>query len=178
MIPAKYNLVIADSSFYICFLEDIKRYDILIIMIDNFHFGVGDKIQTEISRCSNYNKITNNDRIALISGIDFSEPLKPFLSKLESEKGEGEAIALAAILHGIGRLDMMIIDEYEQRLFFERVLPHLKPPMNGTAGFVGKCCSNHKLFDKATTLQILDEIEHSPFRVSKEVLSEVRSLFT
>ena len=43
--------IIADASFYICFLDCIGCPDSLIKMVNNFYFHVPQKILEEIERC-------------------------------------------------------------------------------------------------------------------------------
>jgi len=176
MFLKKSNFIVADSSFYLCFLEDIKRPDILILMLAEFEFAIGGKIHSEISRCEHYKSIDANEHLTILSDYDFSEALRPFFSKYENIKGEGEAIALAVILFGLHKLDKLILDENEPRRWVENNLPHLIPIMIGTVGFIGKCCYEFHVLDKEESLQILSEIQKSPFRVTDKVLNEVRSL--
>ena len=112
----------------------------------------------------------------MVSDINFSEILRPFFSKYENEKGEGEIVALAVLLYGMNRLEKLILDDDGPREFVERNLTHMLDFMTGTVGFVGICCYETHLLEKAHSLQILSEIEHSNFRVSQDVLSKVRSL--
>ena len=51
--------VIPDSSFYICFIDDIKDHESLIEIIkyDKFKFIVGVVVKGEIAKSPNYNKI-------------------------------------------------------------------------------------------------------------------------
>ena len=175
MIPSTGDFTVADSSFYICFLEDIKRSDTLLLMFNEFDFAMGDKVHSEISKCTHYGSIQGNKHIVVVSGLNFAEILRPFFGKYETEKGEGEIIALAVLLHGMRRIKRLIIDEDGPREFVERNLPHLKYLMTGTVGFVGKCNYEMHILEKDYSLQILSEIENSPFRVSKKVLYDVRS---
>jgi len=176
MIPSTGNFIVADSSFYICFLHDIQKPEILLLMLRAFDFAMGDKVHCEISKCIDYYFIRDNEHIVVVSDINFSEVLKPFFSKYENEKGEGEIIALAVLLYGMDRLNTFILDDDGPREFVEKNLTHILGLMTGTVGFVGKCFYETHILEKDRSLQVLSEIEHSNFRVSQEVLSEVRSL--
>ena len=172
----KGNFIVADSSFYICFLEDINRSDFLLFLLDRYDFAVGNKIHMEISRCEHYGIIKGNPHLAILPDYNFSEALRPFFSDYENVKGEGEAIALAVILYGLRRIDRLILDEDGPRSFVENNLPLLRPLMIGTVGFVGRCYYELRILTKDGSLGILTEIEHSPFRVTPKVLRDVRSL--
>ena len=174
MVPSKSNFIVADSSFYICFLEDIKRPDALLLMLNKFEFAFGKTVNMEISKCEHFGSIKGNSHLNLIPDLNFSEVLKPFFGEYENAKGESEIIALAIILYGISRIDKLILDEDGPRAFVERNLPNLAHFMTGTVGFVGKCCCETYILEAEKTLQILSEIEHSPFRVSYNVLSTIR----
>lgn len=176
MIPSTGDFIVADSSFYICFLEDIKRPDVLLLMLSEFQFVMGDKVHSEISKCTNYCSIRGNKHIAVVCNLNFSEIFKPFFSKYETEKGEGEIIALAVILNGMRRLNKLILDDGGPREFVKRNLPHMMHLMTGTVGFVGRCCYETHILERDSSLQIISEIEKSNFWVSPQVLCEVRRL--
>ncbi len=176
MIPDTGDFVVADSSFYICFLHDIQNPELLHILLREFEFAMGQKVHWEICNCTNYDSIRNNEHIVVVTDMNFSEILRPFFSKYEIEKGEGEIVALAVLLHGLNRLHILILDDDAPREFVERNLNHMLPLMTGTVGFVGKCYYETHILEKAHSLQILSDIEHSNFRVSQEVISKVRSL--
>jgi hypothetical protein len=65
MIPVEADVIVADSSFYICFLEDIHRSDALLLFLNTFEFALGDKIQSEIGKCEHYYSIKGNEHIHL-----------------------------------------------------------------------------------------------------------------
>ena len=82
--------IIADSSFYICFLDDIKKPDYLKHILTHFRFVIGKIVKKEIARSPMFKKIESiiNTVVDNISADEnFDELLKPFFSVKEIEKG-------------------------------------------------------------------------------------------
>jgi predicted nucleic acid-binding protein len=176
LLSNKSKYIVADSSFYLCFLEDIQRPEVLLNMLNEFDFITGGMVYSEICRCKHFKSIDNGKHITLITGYDYGELLKPFFSKYEIKKGEAEAIGLAALLYGINKIKNLILDEDGPRFFVENNLPHLTYFMTGTVGFIGKCCCDSCILNKESALNLLSTIENSSFRVSHKVLNDVRNL--
>lgn len=64
----EYNEIIADSSFYICFLDDINMPEMLTRLISKFDFIITPTIVKEIEISKNYKYIKGNSNIHLFSG--------------------------------------------------------------------------------------------------------------
>lgn len=171
----RYNEIIADSSFYICFLDDINRPEILCKIINEFDFIITPLVKNEIKKSKNYFHLQNNKNIAFIQfSLDYGEILKAFFSKEEIIKGEHEVIGTAYILYRLNRNFCFIIDDSEPRKFVINNIPDLIKLMMGTVNFIGLCCCSYGLLRKNETLMLLNQIEKSKFRVKKTILNQVR----
>lgn len=171
------SLVVPDSSFYICFLDDIKRPDYLLRLL-NFgilRFITGRLIKDEIAQSPNYPVLKDQFKVNVdeFEYYNYGEVLRPFFSIKEIKKGEHEVIAIAYILYFLGNQLIVIIDEVQPRKFVERNFPEIFRNLNGTVGFVGNCCCEYGLFSKDEGLNILKLIEHSKFRVDKKIIDEI-----
>ena len=104
--------MIADSSFYICFLDDITCPSFLNTVLSGpFQFLVTPTVHDEIKRSKNYTQIQRNNITEMDFPFDISRILKPFFGKDETVKGEHEVIAFAYILY-YDELDFgIILDE-------------------------------------------------------------------
>jgi len=165
--------MLADSSFYLCFLEDIKQPEVLLRILQRFDFLITPIVYKEVSKSDNFNRIQSCHRLRLISKENLGEILKPFFSQKEIEKGETEVIELAYEYYAEGRPRMFIIDDKEPRLFVTRNLPYLSELMVGTVGFVGECYYEYAILDKNEASVLLLVISTSSFRVTPEIISEV-----
>lgn len=167
------NPILADSSFYLCFLEDIEQPEVLIRILDRFDFLITPIVYEEVSKSENFKCIQSNPKIILFPKENFGEILRPFFSKRQIEKGETEVIELAYEFYADGDPKMFILDEKDPRLFVMRNLPYLVNLMIGTVGFVGKCCYEYEILEKSEATAILIVISTSTFRVEPEIISKV-----
>jgi predicted nucleic acid-binding protein len=166
--------VVADSSFYLCFLEDIEQPRYLIPILDSFEFLMPSIVHAEVRRCNNYRYIRGNQNITIVDN-DFKteEVLRPLFSSEQWKKGEAQAIALAFELNVSNSILNLILDDVQARTFVQRNLAFLKEIMTGTLGFLVVCYQSQVL-SKEDTSSILDWVEKSQFRVTDEVLSIIR----
>ena len=115
--------VIADSTFYICFLDDINYTEGLnkLFKSKKFNFVIGPIVETEIRRSKNYPKI--NSALTSVKKspppFNYGEIVKPFLSITEIKKGEHEVIGIAIVYTLQGRDFIVILDEDEPRRVIE-----------------------------------------------------------
>ena len=131
--------IIADSSFYICFLDDIKKPEYLKHILTHFRFVIGKIVKKEIARSPMFKKIESiiNTVVDNISADEnFDELLKPFFSVKEIEKGEDEVIAIAYVFNILELYFYFILDDESARHFVEINFSELKDRMYGTVGFI------------------------------------------
>jgi predicted nucleic acid-binding protein len=166
--------IIADSSFYLCFLDDIGDPDFLYRIIDRFDFYITPIVEREIQIDRNQS-LKNNERLVRIGHyIDFGEIIKPFLSKKVTDTGEHEVIGLGYHCFMIGLPFNFIIDDNEAREFVKKNLNPLLSFLHGTVGFIGLCCCQFLIFSKDETIAIFNKIERSKFRISKNILYKIK----
>jgi len=172
--------VIPNSSFFICFLDDIRMPYFLrrIVTHNPFTFVLCKKVKEEVaakaeSKASFFNELNNYFEYSDFSS--YSEVLRPFFAEKELTKGEHEVIIAAYIHHYLYDQDyVVIIDEEGPRKFLQKNFPELFANAIGTVGFIGQCCISYNILTKDEALGLLDAIENSKFRVSDDILKKVR----
>ena len=165
---------VADSSFYLCFLEDIESPQYLLSMLSHVDFVMPPLVLEEVRRCRNYEMLGADPRIKLTDpDFESREILRPLFSAEQWQKGEAESIALGYSLQISGGLWKLVLDDTQARAFVERILPSLSEFMTGTLGFIAICYET-RIFSQKDSLTIIALVEKSPFRTSGEVLSTVR----
>jgi len=171
----RYDEIIADSSFYICFLDDVNRPEILHRIIKEFNFIITPLVKNEIEKSENYARIQSNKNIFFPEfSFDYGEILKAFFSEEEIIKGEHGVIGTAYILYRLNRNFCFILDDQDPRKFVVSNIPDLVKFMTGTVNFIGLCCCSYKLLKKDEALILLNQIEKSKFRIKKSILSQVK----
>ena len=90
--------VIADSSFYICFLDDIACPILLNrILAGPFQFLITRIVQDEIKKSKNYSQIKIEKTKLLTNPFNTSKILRPFFGRDEASK-EHKVVAFLLIL--------------------------------------------------------------------------------
>ena len=172
----KTNTVIADSSFYICFLDDISCPSFLnLILSGPFKFLITPMLHSEIRRSENYSQIQYDGIAEMSLPYNTSEILRSFFGRNEALKGEYEIIALAYILYRFDQNFDIILDDADPRQFIEKNMPHLACLMTGTVGFVEECHCDYKIISKKTTLRILQDVRTSKFRVTENIIKSAET---
>ena len=168
--------VVPDSSFYICFLDDIRREDALLRLVtgDEYTFVMGAVIRREVTakECPEDFLNAMNAHVEAFEYSTYGEILRPFFSLEEVEKGETEAVVISFILHRRGELHVLIIDENPARRFLGRRLPDLIRYMTGTVGFLEASTVVRNVFTPNETIEMLREMLTSAFRVDPEIVHE------
>jgi predicted nucleic acid-binding protein len=167
--------IIADSSFYLCFLDDINDPDFLHRIIEKFDLYITPIVECEIKIEKNKSLKENKKIIRIGNYIAFGEILKPFLSKKIIDKGEHEVIGLGFHFFMIGVPFYLVIDDEEARSFVRKNLSFLSSCLHGTVGLICLCCCYFKIFSKSETMVTFNKIENSKFRISKEILYKIKN---
>ena len=166
---------VADSTFYLCFLEDINAPEPLATILQHLDFVIPKAVYDEVSICKGYGRARDTLRFTIgSSDIRFKEILRPFFSSEQWKKGEAEAITLAFSLFNDDSLEQLILDDSQARAFVRNNLGVLVNLMTGTVGFL-RVCYRIKILPREVVLQVLLLIEKSSFHIDGEVLSKVRS---
>lgn len=169
------NEIIADSSFYICFLDDIDDPSFLQLLFSNhFKFLTTKMLSNEVSKSKKFSQIKKNAITLMDFSYDISEILRPFFGKNEILKGEHEVIAFAYMYYQIKKDFSIILDEIGPRRFVERNFTYLVKLMIGTLGFLGKCHCDYHLLSKDKTMNLIEAIKKSKFRVTDNIINSVK----
>lgn len=168
--------LVADSSFYLCFLDDIDCPNDLISVIDNFRANIPPRIHSEVTKSKNYHLINKhkNLNIFTFANFDIGELIRPFFSKEEIVRGEHEIIVVAYFFYNINKNFLLVVDEKGPRNFIKTNFIYLAPLLVGTVGMIGKCFYIHNIYTKQKTLDLLNLVENSKFRVEKGIIDRVR----
>lgn len=168
--------IIPDSSFYICFLDDIKKPDYILKIVEysGFKFFTGMIIKREIEKSSFYCKIekTINSKVQIFKYYNYGEILKPFFSLEEINEGEHEVIVISYILFLRNSKFIAIIDDANSRKFIHNNFPEIFKFIEWTISFLSNCYILYSIFPKKEIISILEMIQNSKFRVKKEVVEE------
>lgn len=175
MKTSKSGKFVADSTFYLCFLEDIKNTKELFNLLALFDFLMTPLVSKEVSRSEKYRKIGGLPSIPVHDmNVDAAQLLRPLFTQKQIMKGETEVIILSYHLFQSNSLFKMLLDEHQPREFVRKALNELSSSMIGTVGLIGDCCCKYKYFSRDSSLWLLDEIEHSAFRVDSDILITTR----
>lgn len=170
-------LVIPDSSFFICFCDDISEPEYLIqILADaRFNFVLGSIIKTELEKSSNNVVLEGYFKKHNVNCFDYNtygELLRPFFSVNEINKGEHEVIVMTYILTFQGKHVIAILDDNSPKTFLKQKLPEISSNVIGTIGFVEKCTCDMEVFLKDEGINILKSIKHSKFWVTGTIIDD------
>lgn len=158
-MPSK--CVSADSSFYICFSDDLRKRSHLETFVRNYVFHLGGRILSELPvELRNDNRFVSNLRIIQ---CDYYELIKPFFGRKNEhlDDGEYEAIGVGNYLDDLGLLAYLIIDDLRARTFVLRHFPSLGSRMVGTLGFLRDSCCRDQIISPLDALAVIDEIKKS-----------------
>lgn len=153
------NSISADSSFYICLIDDINHQNCLNKFLNSYSFFLGKRILKEITPESRERLVEYLNHI----DVDYYELVKPYFGRNPDhiDDGEYEAIGIAHFLVQKDNLKYLILDEKTARNFVETHFDYLLPNMVGTIGFIEKCCCIDSIINKKNALEILETIKTS-----------------
>ena len=171
---ARHSLI-PDSTFYICYLDDIKKPDILARFIENDRlcFFTGQIICNEIMKSRNYAIIKDNfnKKITMFDYYNYGEILRPLFSQEEIKKGEHEVIVISFIMNTENNDFTAILDDSAPRKFLEINFPKIAKFVEGTVGFTKSCYLKYNILTKEETLIILKLIQKSKFRIEDDIIN-------
>ena len=170
--------VIPDSSFFICFLDDLEghvpekdRARFLKAITETFTLLIVPAVEGE-SRLErlpvSVKDLIKRTKISGTRSDPSIELLRPLLGK-----GEHDVISCANehLDRGNTRF-LLILDDGLARNLVRRILPLLSDHMKGTVGFLG-VCAIQKVLDKDETIHLITIIGESNFRVNQSTITAV-----
>ena len=175
-------LLFPDSSFFICFLDDLndflseeERYQYLFFTASSFEMVVGSAVRSEVG----WNRVPKYVTDECLIGDDMFDNTRvdPIIEQLRMllGRGEVEVIHLAKECYAKGERDFkFILDDGTARSLTSKHVPEIAEDMIGTIGLLRNCALN-KLYDGEKTISILTCIIPSNFRINKTL---VESLIT
>jgi hypothetical protein len=176
--------VIADSTFYILFYNDIYDTESLYCILKKYHMYIGNRLKHElrhhISKDSKFLSLINDKEL----DVDIGELLKNFYEFLLVEypdyvkdinDGEYEVMGISYLFKQSGSLDYLIIDDKYAYNFVLKNLNYIKENLVRTIGFLSNGCKKDKILEIKFVKDILNKIEKSidngknPLYITKDV---------
>jgi len=168
--------VVSDSSFIICFLDDIEKHEYLLHFwgCGVFKFVIGDVIHEEIKKSHNYSLIQDslNSKISVFDYYNFGEIVRPFFSIDEIKKGEHEVYVIFYVLNFRKEETIAILDEIQCKNYLKSKMPHVSIKIIGTIGFIERCICKCKLLSKTEGESILVLIKGSKFWIPDKIIDQ------
>ncbi len=167
--------LIPDSSFFSFFLHNTDSSDLLKQIIDNFDIEVPPKVYEEIKCCKYFSEIKSFESKLHIFDVKLKPAriLEPLFSKDQIEKGEHEVLVVGYFCYNMKIAFLMIIDDGDSRNFIKRNFSTLEPYMVWTASFIRDCCTKYKILNKGDTLDLLNKMGNSTFRIDRDSLNKL-----
>lgn len=151
--------VSSDSSFYISFIEGLKRKDWLFFFINRYHFYLGERILGELSTspASDPEFLASVNRV----DVDYYELVRPYFGRHPKhlDDGEYEAIGIAHYLYLRRKLHYLIIDEKRIRNFVNKHFPYLTGKLVGGIGFIRDSCKKDQIISISCAIDMLTTIK-------------------
>ncbi len=171
-------ILIPDSSFFICFFDDLKPLltkEVRLLFVDqvfdNFDVKVSPIVFNEVGFENEDRRIKKHivpEIFRYTTDNNVLESLRPVWSK-----GEFEVICLAYNYKIAGDSNFIfIIDDLNAREIILTYLNELKNFLKGTVGFIGYC-TNQKIFDQEGAISILMAIKKSKSRVDVQIVNKI-----
>lgn len=176
--------VIADSTFYILFYNDIGDTESLYYILTKYNMYIGNRLKYElrnhISKDSKFLSLIKDKEL----DVDFGELLKNFYEFLLIEcpdsvknisDAEYEVMGISYLFKQNGLLDYLIIDDKFAYNFVIRNLSYIKENLVRTIGFLCKGCKEDRILEIEFVIDILNNIEKSiydgknPLYLTKDV---------
>ena len=180
------DIFIPNSSFLLLFIKDIRRVDILEKIFKKYHFIVTYQVITEV--------ITKVESWGI--GIKWSFPSEIYDADLEKVR-EGNPVIVHEPMLGLGEFSTLLVfwylyhkrgmknlyiimDDLDARKYVRRNLQEDIPydRIIWSLKFLDMYVLQAGLIDKHEFLIILDIIEKSGFRVTKDILSYYRKKYS
>lgn len=156
----KFNtkFVFADSSFFICFLEELKQSN-CYNFLDYYDFAIGSKVFKEINKHLD-NNLINKLNFCPEENYNYNALIAPLLSNKEKneDKGEYEVIGLSFHYLSSNQVKYVIIDDKRARNFAENHFKELEKYITGTIGLIIRC-SKDNFISETDAIDILKNIE-------------------
>lgn len=173
---ASKRATIADTSFYIFFLDDIDGLGYLAAIARSRMLVATALVMKELSRKQNVEELL---KMVVPAGFEYeiTETLRPFFNGPGRVRGEHEVIAFGHVMHKRAAQFTVIIDDAAAKRFALKNFAHLERSMTGTLGFVVEC-HRDGILAGGDAERVLDAMKPSRFRVPDglvdEALREVR----
>ena len=167
---ASKRATIADTSFYIFFVDDIDGLGYLAAIAESCMLVATALVMRELSRKRSAEVLR---KMVVPAGFEYeiAETLRPFFETPSCVRGEHEVIAFGHVMHKRAAPFTVIIDDDDARRFVTKNFAHLERSMTGTLGFVVECHRSGVLAGDDAE-RVLDAMKTSRFRVPDSLVDE------
>ncbi|MFH1802023.1 MAG: hypothetical protein ABH864_01070 [archaeon] len=166
--------LIPDSTFLSLFLK-CNKINELEKIIDYFDTRICSVVDREISKI--FPKVSNSLKKKMMvvnSKLDYFLLMKPFISKEQYEKGEFDVIILAQFCEDMKLKYIVIIDDGPALKLLKRYFPEIAINHRRTGRFLIECFRNYKILNKSETLDLIETMDLSDFRIGKEHITSLK----
>jgi len=176
--------IVADSTFYIFFFDDIKCANHLNCILDSYGAYMGPTIKSEISHYLEADKDINGKVTDTTINVDFQNILDQYQVSLLSafpklkrwdKKGEFEVIGISYLLKESGNLKYLIVDDGPPYKFIKNQLNYIKDNLTRTFGFLAMGVVDDKLISKILLQEVINITEkeislgNKPINIDKNI---------
>lgn len=167
---ASKRATVADTSFYIFFLDDIDGLGYLAAIARSCKLVVTTLVMKELSRKRGAERLR---KMVVPAGLDYdmARALHPAFYGGRPARGEHDVVMHCHMMHKDGIPFTMIIDDAPARRFAVRNFAHLERFMTGTLGFVAECHRNGTL-KRGDAERVLEAMKASRFRVPDDLVDK------
>lgn len=166
--------VVADTSFFICNICDLKKYDLLLRYLDLYQFYAGNNIKRELPNVRSHNEEIRRKICFMSTKVNYGELFKLLSSRSPhhiKNNGEYEAIGIAIELSLTESLHCLVLDDKRPKKFVLNkivpLFPKLKGKIYGTIRFIDNSCRIDKLIPKSQCIDHLQAIHHAWIKSQK-----------
>ncbi len=176
--------IVADSTFYIFFFDDIKSAGHLNSILDSYDAYIGPTIKGEIGHHLESDEEIKGKITDIAIKVDFQNILDQYQISLLSafpglqkwgKKGEFEAIGLSYLLQELGSLKYLIVDDKAPYKFIKSQLRFINNNLTRTFGFLAMGVVDDELLSKTLLQEVIDETEkvislgHEPLNINRDI---------
>ncbi|MDI9394462.1 MAG: hypothetical protein QM426_03155 [Euryarchaeota archaeon] len=151
--------IVADTSFYLCYHNDIRNNECLNAFLDSYSFYLGSRILSELPK----SLVESDNFLSVVNFNDesFFELIKPFFGRSTTHENDGEyeAIGLAYHLNLHFGLKYLIIDDGRAYKFVASNFKSLEHKLTRNIGFIVKSYKEDSVLSLKMAIEILESIK-------------------
>lgn len=176
-MPRSHRNLVADSTFYLFFIDDTNNSDSLCKILEIFTAQLSPTIHKELHLKNKDAKlkklIESSCNVFQDSRIKYAEALRPVFSKEELQKGEHELIAIAVLCNELKIELILVIDDEGPRKIISNHFAYLSVYLTRTGRFIEKCYSQYDVLKKDEAIKLINDMKKSKFHIDKRSIDQL-----